>query len=272
MEHFGKLNLLCCLILCFLREKLTPVEFAKADKIFHERVAYALGSDLHRFSVLRRLRDRLVHHESADLWKKEFYACKHSRIYLGALCRSNSLARSALAAKKAKIDEELPIVADCITIILAHGSSSFEQFAAECPSEFCEISELITQQSSIESIPSLVLFSRSLAKCNSESSVAFMISNFLSWHRILINLMKKKEECINGSLMQLLARLSSKEDYCQQLVGQSSDLVVISNCVVSFTTGLHSCSTPYAHGFCTVISIKSRRVLGKLVVKLQRLG
>jgi len=251
---------------------LTPVEFAKADKIFHERVAYALGSDLHRFSVLRRLRDRLVHHESADLWKKEFYACKHSRIYLGALCRSNSLARSALAAKKAKIDEELPIVADCITIILAHGSSSFEQFAAECPSEFCEISELITQQSSIESIPSLVLFSRSLAKCNSESSVAFMISNFLSWHRILINLMKKKEECINGSLMQLLARLSSKEDYCQQLVGQSSDLVVISNCVVSFTTGLHSCSTPYAHGFCTVISIKSRRVLGKLVIKLQRLG
>lgn len=196
-------------------------------------MAYALGSDLHRFSVLRRLRDRLVHHESADLWKKEFYACKHSRIYLGALCRSNSLARSALAAKKAKVDEELPIVADCITVILAHGSSSFEQFAAECPSEFCEISELITQQSSIESIPSLVLFSRSLAKCNSESSVAFMISNFLSWHRILINLMKKKEECINGSLMQLLARLSSKEEYCQQLVGQSSDLVVLSNCVVS---------------------------------------
>jgi hypothetical protein len=45
--------------------------------------------------------------------------------------------------------------------------------------------------------------------------------------------MKKKDDCINGCLMQLLARLSSKEEYCQQLVAQSSDLVVISHSVVS---------------------------------------
>jgi hypothetical protein len=222
--------------LCF-REKLTPGEFAKADKIFHERVAIALGSDIHRFSVLRRLRERMIYHESADLWKKEFYGCKHSRLYLSALCRPHGSTHAAHASKKTKVDEELPIVADCITSILSHGSSSFEQFAAECPTEFCDICEIISRQSSIESIPSLASFSRALGKCNSESSVKFMISSFHSWHRVLINLMKKKEDSINGSLMQLLARLSSKEEYCQQLVGQTSDLVVISHCMVSTQTG-----------------------------------
>jgi hypothetical protein len=241
--HFGFVvsqsvhqKMLCMSSLCFVREKLTPAEFAKAEKIFHERVAYALGSELHRFSVLRRLRERFMHHESADMWKKEFYGCKHSRIYLSALCRPLGSAHSAQANKKAKLDEELSIVGDCVAVILAHGSSSFEQFAAECPSDFCDICELISQQSSLEHSPSLVLFSRALSKCNSDSCVKFMISSFLSWHRVLINLMKKKDDCINGSLMQLLARLSSKEEYCQQLVAQSSDLVVISHSVVSTAT------------------------------------
>lgn len=215
------------------REKLTPGEFAKADRTFHERVSFALGSDVYRFSVLRRLHERLMYHESADSWKKEFYGCKHSRLYLSALCRTHGPAHSLPSSKKAKVDEELPIVADCIAVILAHGSSSFELFAAECPSEFCDISEIISRLSSAEGAASVVLFSRALAKCTSESAVKFMISTFSSWHRVLINLMKKKDDSIHGSLMQLLARLSSKEEYCQQLVGQSSDLAVISNCVVS---------------------------------------
>ena len=218
--------------LCFAREKLTPAEFAKADKIFHERVAFALGSDLHRSLVLRRLRERLIQHESADAWKKEFYGCKHSRVYFSALCRPLGSAHAHTPSKKAKIEEELSIVADCITIILAHGSSSFEQLAADSPADFCDMCELISQQSGAESISSLMLFSRALSKCNSDSCVKFMISTFLSWHRVLINLMKKKEDCINGALMQLLARLSSKEEYCQQLARQSSDLVIIANSVV----------------------------------------
>jgi hypothetical protein len=167
------------------------------------------------------------------MWRKEFFACKHSRLYLCSLCRLHGTAHIVQANKKAKIDDELPIVTDCITIILAHGSSSFEQFAAECPSEFINFAELISQQSSVGSIPSLTLFSRALSKCSSENCIKFMICNFPSWHRVLINLMKKKVDCINGSLMQLLARLSSKEEYCHQLVEQPSDLVVISNCVVS---------------------------------------
>ncbi len=228
----GAANLPCLSSRFVFREKLTPVEFTKSDKVFHERVAFALGSELHRFSVLRRLRERFMNHESADLWKKEFYGCKHSRLYLSALCRPHGATHSAHASKKAKIDEELPLVSDCITSILAHGSSSFELFAAECPSEFCDMCEIISRQSSVESVASLTSFSRALGKCNSESSVKFMITNFFSWHRVLINLMKKQEDSIDGALMQLLARLSSKEEYCQQLVGQSSDLVVISNCVV----------------------------------------
>ncbi len=179
-----------------------------------------------------------MYHESADSWKKELYGCKHGRLYLSALCRTHGPAHSLPSSKKAKVDEELPIVADCIAVILAHGSSSFELFAAECPSEFCDISEIISRLSSAEGAASVALFSRALAKCTSESAVKFMISNFSSWHRVLINLMKKKDDSIHGSLMQLLARLSSKEEYCQQLVGQSSDLAVISNCVVSAATPL----------------------------------
>ena len=166
------------------------------------------------------------------MWKKEFYGCKYSRVYFSALCRPLGSVHSHTQSKKAKFEEELSIVADCITIILAHGSSSFEQFAADCPSDFCDMCELISQQSSVETIPSLMLFSRALSKCNSDSCVKFMISTFLSWHRVLINLMKKREDCINGALMQLLARLSSKEEYCQQLAKQSSDLVIIANSVV----------------------------------------
>ena len=215
------------------RDKLTPGEFAKAEKIFHERVAIALGSEQYRISVLRRLRERL-HQDSADSWKKEFHGCKHSRLYLCALCRPLGSAHNVQAPKRAKAEEELSIVTDCVTQILAHGSSSFEQFSAECPVEFCNMAMLITQQSSAESVPSLALFSRALAKCSSDTSIKFMISTFHSWHIILINLMKKKEDCINGSLMQMLARLSSKEDYCRLLVEveRPSDLVDIANCVV----------------------------------------
>jgi len=220
----------------FFRDKLTAAEFAKAEKVFHERVAIALGSDVHRISVLRRLRERLMHHDSADSWKKEFHGCKHSRLYLNALCRPLASAHSVQAPKRAKAEEELCIVADCITHILAHGSSSFEQFMLECPSEFCNMALLIAQQTSVENVPSLAAFCRALAKCSSEPCVKFMISNFHSWHSVMINFMKKKEDCINGSLMQMLARLSSKEEYCKQLVERSSDLVAISNCVVSAAT------------------------------------
>jgi len=222
------------LAVCF-RDKLTAAEFAKAEKVFHESVAIALGSDVHQILVLQRLRERLLHHDSDDSWTKAFHRCKYSRLYLNALCRPLASAHSVKAPKRAKVEEKLCIVADCITHILAHGSSSFEQFVLECPSEFCNMALLIAEQWSVENVPSLAAFCRALASCSSEPCVKFMISTFHSWYSVMINLMKKKEDCINGLIMQVLCRLSSREKYCKKLVA-SSELVEISNCVVSAAT------------------------------------
>lgn len=186
--------------------------------------------------VLRRLRDRFMHHDSADLWSKEFCGCRHSRLYLGALCRPLVFGRSAqphAAPQTTAAEEELAAVADCIAQILGRDPSAFEQFAAECPSEFCRTVVLIAQQSSVDSAPSLALFARALATCSSERSVQFMVSSFHSWHGVMINVMKKTEGGTGASLMPLLARLSSNDEYCRQLVERSSDLALISNCVVS---------------------------------------